>query len=278
MVIVRPNGYRFSDCFLEVADTVAYGLKSLGHDTRVVENDFRPQDAQIIFGSHLLSRKFPLPENSLLYNLEQIAGGNVGGMMELAKTHVVWDYAAPNVQEWKRIGVDAVHVPVGYSPEMTRIDPVDESIDVLFYGSMNGRRMAVISELFRKGLQVRIRVNDAYGSALDSLIARAKVILNLHYYESKIFEIVRVGYALANRKAVVSEKSVDDYPELSGGIECVPYNSLVDACVDLVKNSDKRRTLAKRGFELYSQMKEAEILEAALNDTFRHNRVSQPAH
>jgi hypothetical protein len=58
---------------------------------------------------------------------------------------------------------------------------------------------------------------DVWGPARDELIARAKVVLNLHYYEAAIFEQVRVSYLLNNEALVISESS-----------EFVPYRITID--------------------------------------------------
>jgi len=263
VVVVRPPGYRYSDCFREVSETVAHGLRALGHEVETTENKFRHNTKHIVFGAHLLSGDSTLPPGSILYNLEQVAGGNIGDMPILAGHYAVWDYAKPNCDEWAKRRIQAVHVPIGYSPQMTRIEPSTEDIDVLFYGSMNRRRGAILEQLAKLGLNVYVRF-DAYGAELDALIARAKVILNVHFYESKIFEIVRVGYALANRKAVVSETSVDDYDALKDGIKSVPYLALVDACIELARDDVKRRELAAAGFAAFGTIPETEILKAAL--------------
>ena len=49
-----------------------------------------------------------------------------------------------------------------------------------------------------------------YGRERDKLIARSKIVLNMHHYSSQIFEIVRVFYLLTNRKAVVAECNARD--------------------------------------------------------------------
>lgn len=264
LVIVRPPGYRFSDCFKEVSETVMYGLRALGHEAETTENKFRHNTRHIIFGAHLLSPDSSFPPDTVLYNLEQVEGGNIGNLGIIGGKYTIWDYAKPNCDAWAKKRIQAVHVPIGYVPEMTRIYPVKEDIDVLFYGSMNERRRIVLKQLIESGLNVEIRVNDTYGEDLDYLIARAKVILNVHYYEAKVFEIVRVGYALANKKAVVSEESVDDYPQLLGGLVIRPYDEIVDACVELVNDQINREYLGLNGWRVYSEMKETDILSSAI--------------
>ena len=127
----------------------------------------------------------------------------------------MWDYSLHNIDKWKtywetmNCAYAPVHVPLGYVPELTRIRPAPiQDIDVLFYGSLNDRRSAIIKALCDAGANVHT-VFGVYGKGRDELIARSKVVLNLHFYEQKLFEIVRVSYLLANSKAVVTECSSD---------------------------------------------------------------------
>lgn len=263
IVIVRPPGYRFSDCFREVAETVMYGLRELGYEAEITENTFRPNTKHIIFGAHMVSADSSFPPDSVLYNLEQVDGGNIGNLRILGGKYTIWDYAKPNCDAWAKFRIQAVHVPIGYVPEMTRIPSSEQDIDVLFYGSLNDRRKTVLNELHKSGLNLVVRVNDCYGSELDNLMARAKVILNVHYYESKIFEIVRVGYALANKKCVVSEQSVDEYPTLVNGLCVCDYDDIAGYCISLLKTPSHIDYMAHEGFRAFSATKESDFLERA---------------
>lgn len=268
IVIVRPTGYRYSDCFYLLAETVMYGLRALGHEAEIIENSFKRDTKHIIFGSHLLSADSNLPPESILYNLEQVGVGNTGHLDVLGKRYSIWDYAKPNITRWKDLGIEALHVPFGYSPEMTRIGPLQpdhEDIDVLFYGSLSSRRTDILSQLANRGLKVVARANNAYGSELDAVIARAKVVLAMHYIDTaNIFAISRVGYLLANKKAVVSEESVDDYPELTGGLCTVSYERLADTCQKLACDQGKRSALAAAGFDKFRTLTEVGILYQAI--------------
>ena len=95
---------------------------------------------------------------------------------------------------------------------------------MLFYGSLNSRRQAVLENLRLAGLKV-VHLFGVYGEERDAAIANAKVVLNLHYYEDSIHELVRTSYLLANKKAVVSEAGPGT--EIEDGIReamvAVPY-------------------------------------------------------
>ena len=86
--------------------------------------------------------------------------------------------------------------------------PSPEDIDVLFVGSVNERRLIVLKQLAAQGINVDARFN-LYGAERDAFVARARIILNVHFYDARLFEIVRVSYLLANRKCVVSETGSD---------------------------------------------------------------------
>lgn len=264
VVIIRPKDYQHSDCFKEVATAVTFGIRRMGHECEMAENAFRIGSQHIVFGGHLLG-DVKLPDNSILYNLEQVGGGNIGFMPVLAKRSQVWDYSLKNVKDWKSIGIEAKHVPFCYVPELTKLNgSSDCTTDVLFYGCLNERRQKIISSLKSRGLNVETKFG-CYGVDLLAAMNKAKIILNVHYYESKIFEIVRVGYALANKKAVVSEVSADDgdYAHLRDGIKTVEYDSVVDACSELLTNELERKEISSKGFKAYSAMTEMSVLQSA---------------
>ena len=80
-----------------------------------------------------------------------------------------------------------------------------------------------------KGLTVK-SLFGVYGKERDAWIERSKLVINHHYYQSQIFEVVRVFYLLTNSVAVVGEvndtTSIDHiYKE---GIHPVQYDGLVE--------------------------------------------------
>jgi hypothetical protein len=107
-----------------------------------------------------------------------------------------------------------------------------------------------------------------YGADRDAWIARSKIVLNLHYWDAKIFEIVRVSYLLANRRAVVSERGADWALErdLESGIAFADYDGIVDRCVELLGDERSRRDLAQQGYQVFSARDQAAILDRALAD------------
>ncbi|MDO8300157.1 MAG: hypothetical protein Q7T64_10710, partial [Lacisediminimonas sp.] len=126
-----------------------------------------------------------------------------------------------------------------------------QDIDVLFYGTLANRRRLILDELRARGVNLHVET-DCYGPQRDALIARARIVLNLHAYDAHIFEIVRVSYLLANRKAVVAEVGphTDIDPLFRDAVAAAPYEHLVDTCMRLLANDGQRLALEQRGYEI----------------------------
>lgn len=105
-----------------------------------------------------------------------------------------------------------------------------------------------------------------YGKERDAFIARSKVVINHHYFSSELFEIVRVFYLLANSVAVVAEvnKTTSIDPVYLNGVYATPYEGLVDACVELVRNQDLRTSLQKNAFDTISKLDQSSIIAALI--------------
>lgn len=261
--IIQPRAHKFSHAFDEVVDTLVYGLRALGH-TATFRPNFVLNDAQnIVLGAHMCAPDIELPQGTILYNLEQLETG-FQIPPDLAKRYRIWDYSPCNLGLWHQQGIEAEYVPIGYMPEMTRIVPTVPDIDVLFYGCISPRRKQVLEEL--EALPgIKSQIVSGFGSGRDHVIARSKVILNMHFHDSPgLFEIVRVSYLLSNSKAVVSEHSKDFPLYLTGAMRVAHYRDLATTCRELVEDNDARATLEQEGFKRFARWRESEILRVAL--------------
>lgn len=273
VVLIQPDGYPHVAAFSEVIETVVWGLRSLGAEVTFAVNRLCvPGPTPILFGANLLQPHEVdlLPPETIIYNLEQVSESSPWCTPHyLSALHRcrVWDYSPRNISALARTGIaNLVHVPIGYVPQLTRIQPAAvEDIDVLFYGSINERRSKVITQLRHLGLNAHA-VFGVYGQARDELISRSKLVINVHYYETSIFELVRVSYLLANRKAVVAERraGTEIVPELMGAVKFSSYDQLAAACAELAHDDNARRNLSERGFRIMSHRHEANYLSSAI--------------
>ncbi len=259
--------------FGELAETLVFALRRLGFAADVAYNRFSRSRPLVVFGAHELTadEMARLPASAVIYNLEQIGSGSghVGGhYLDLLRRAHVWDYSRRNVEALARAGIAARLVPVGHVAEMSRIPAGGpQPIDVLFYGAVNARRRAVLDALGHAGLEV-VCLQNYYGRLRDAVVARSKLVLNMHYYEAGIFEIVRVSHLLSNRRAVVAERHPDTEvePDLLDAVAFAPYEGLVEACRALAADGAARERLAETGWRRMAARDAVRILREAVVD------------
>ena len=258
--IIQPQGYIHSLAFLELAELLVFSLRALEHKAILQFNKIDNDAKNILIGFHLLDIKYvsQLPKNSILINAEQFLGGTPWNenILHWIQSFEVWDYSTQNIEFFKAQGIENIkYLELGYQSELSRIEiKAVQDIDVLFYGSINDRRAKVLDALKNSGLNVHT-IFGIYGKDRDDLIARSKLVLNLHYYDSEIFEVVRVFYLLSNSIPVVGEINpstvVSDVYKNS--VLGVPYQELVNTCIRLVKDDQARDLQGRRGFEIIKQ-------------------------
>lgn len=269
--IVSKEGYLHSRCFEEVAIALQSGLRAHGIHAPIVTDPKDRNGVPIILGAQLLSHLPPihLHPKSIIYNLEQVDVGSQWldkNYIQLLKKYRVWDYSQRNIAALAQMGMKKVqHVQIGYAPELTCIPRVEEDIDVLFIGSLNQRRRDILNAIQARGVKVEVGFN-VYGAERDAMLARAKIILNLHFYEAKVFEIVRVSYLLANCKCVISERGGDAALEtpFENGLIFADAANIPQICVETLADTAKRRAIAENGLALFSRMPQARYLESVI--------------
>ncbi|RTL50302.1 MAG: hypothetical protein EKK40_13260 [Bradyrhizobiaceae bacterium] len=271
VTVVSPPNYIHSAVFREVAETIFYGLKALGYDAILTEEGSLPGRRHIVLGANLLVYyPLPLSDDAILYNLEQVENNQTWitpALIDLFKKHVLWDYCDANVKALSNLGIHAAHVlPIGYRKELSRIQKSSvKDIDVLFVGSMNDRRRAVLEAMHLLGLKVA-HVFGQYGAQRDEIIGRSKLLLNLHFYDAKILEVVRISYYLANECAVLSERSAnpEDDKIFEGGLFFSEYSDLAPRARYLCDNPHLLTATAERGFAIMQSRDIESYLRSAI--------------
>lgn len=265
--IVQPENYAHSYALLEVGELLYFSLIEIGFEARLIFNQIEPDVKNILLGCHLLAPSLieEIPKSTVIINTEQIYNDSVEwneNIFQWVANFEVWDYSIRNIQKLNQLGVERVkHFKIGFQKELTRLNNLKvKDIDVLFYGSMNERRKKIIDKLIDNGIKVKT-LFGVYGKERDNWIERSKVVLNHHFYNSHIFEIVRVFYLLTNSIPVVGEvndsTSIDDM--CREGIYQSKYENLVEACIEIVKNHDLREKIQQKAFESISKYPQKEF-------------------
>lgn len=267
--IVSPERYQHHHAFDEIAEGLQSAFVELGGSAPIVRHPSKfAGRAPIVLGANLLSPAdtATLPDDCIIINLEQVTrngGWFSSDYLSILRRFAIFDYSGRNRDALARLGVDHARLfEIGYTRALTRIpQDLEKDIDVLFYGSMNERRERIINSLRALGLKV-VCLFGIYGAERDNAIARSKVVINIHFYDACIFEVIRVSYLLANRVCVISEGDVfdPDIARIRGGLEIVPYERLVETCVELVADPTRREHLAQRGFDMITSFPQSHLL------------------
>ncbi len=258
--LIQPPDYVHSLGLLEVCQLLCLTLESLGSDCSFHVNRIDPDRLNIVVGYHLLAPRDAVQlarAPCVCYQLEQLSRDqgwfSADREAVLRMAPAVWDYSPENVQFLRSRGFPRVaHLPLGYHPRLRRIahrpEP-EKDIDVLFYGSMNARRQAVLDSL-RRRCQVQA-LFGVYGEERDQWISRARVLLNVHFYETKILEQVRLSYLLNNECFVVTEESRPN--PFAAGVVSGGYEELAALCERYLADPASRQQCAARGLRLLEQ-------------------------
>jgi hypothetical protein len=272
---LSPNPQRSHYPFQEVIEALAWGLSQLGYSVGHALHAMDTAATNIVVGCQLmpLEQVRQLPPDTIVYNLEQMRGIPPGGMKDSVKfaaaNFQIWDYSPAHPAVWQTMPLKypVKVLPVAYAPILTRIPrPAQQDIDVFLYGTPGRERLKAFSDLNDAGLTA-VLATGCYGATRDSLIARSKIILNVGVNRpANHFEIVRVGYLLANAKAVVAEKTPDIFvePDMPAACALVPLEKLAATCRRLVDNDVQRIELEKRGFEIFAKRDIRELLKSVL--------------
>ena len=93
------------------------------------------------------------------------------------------------------------------------------------------------------------------------------IVLNIHFYDSKVFEIARISYLLSNGVCVVSESGNDPIEnEFKNSLSLTEYDNIVSTCISLVNDRNSRISIAEIGQKYFSQMRQESFLNNALKN------------
>jgi len=220
--IVSPPNYPHSQCFDEIAIGFNAAFRALGLKADIVRDPSRLGDITIVLGTNLLPGiTVPTDYRLILFNLEQITPQSpwlTAEYLSLLGRYPVWDYSERNISELARVGIQAKFCGIGYMPELGRIASAPEDIDVLFVGSLNERRVAVLKQIAAQGGKVEAKFNVmAVHETASSLAARSSLICtstNRACSRSCAFRICSpTRNASSLKSARTGHSSSNSYPE-----------------------------------------------------------------
>jgi len=253
--------------YMEVIESLQWGFQALGYACTFRLNELDHSCTNIVFGFvAAINTGNTFPPGTILYNMEQYAGFEPASretFAAIADRYQIFDYSQVNVAWWLQFNprYRPYYARVSYAPCLTRIEPrVSEDIDLLFVGALYPTRA---ENLFNCGKVISenaysvMSLTNVWGQQRDEFISRAKVMLNLSNpsIDTKIFEIVRVSYYLANRKAVVCEAKADQVIEsdMKAVLKFGDSRQIPDLCAELLQDRELRSRYSQECFEVFAQ-------------------------
>lgn len=222
IVLVAPEGNEQVKCFKEIIILFKKSIEDCGYPCSFALNKFSHTSFNIIIGGHLLKyEEIPIDIKIILLQFEQLS--NIEGPFNynygkiLKRADIIWDFSKENISFLNDIDIEAQYLSIGYN-EILEIIPKNQNkdIDILFYGSINKRRRDILNDIhFKTGIKPSY-LFGAYNQERNNIISRAKLVVNIHYYDSQIFESVRISFLLNNNIPILSENSkLYPYPKVN---------------------------------------------------------------
>lgn len=275
---IKPPNYVHANSLDDLSGLLFHSINETKYKCIHNHNRLFKDHINIIIGSHLLKEKeieLLAKYNLIIVNTEQLKdcpGEWLRSISSASKNTIVWDYSWENINYIKQINpnITCEFLKLGYNKNMERINfrsSINKENDILFYGSMNERRFNIIKGLEDKGIKVKC-IYGVYGKELDELITNSKYILNIHFYECKILESVRLFYLITNKIPIISEFSSDskDDQNMSEFIEKSSYNDIINKIIYILKQEYKLYLeKADNNFKKFKKLKQSDIMNGLLN-------------
>lgn len=245
----------------------------------VTENTFVEDAINIIWGvgTHyskdysaylLMARKY----NTIFINMEQLGSESTLidiDYLKLISQFKVIDYNMANLNFLRdhydnKLSAEFPFAPA-LLPKQNTLESQFTAYDYAFYGAMNSRREYIINALIGKGIKIKI-INGKYGEELSNELSQCKALLNIHYYQTSIFEIARCLRPVADNIPILSEASnmpvSVDWRE--AGITFYDYNSIESKAQEFLEN-DNLKTLKKISKEFITKPLDTQSISTILN-------------
>ena len=176
-----------------------------------------------------------------------------------------FEISVDSIEELARRGIDAVHFPLGLVPAWDcRQEGRDRDVDVAYLGTADERRIGILARAARDlaGLRTELvlapheqmtaaRPDFLAGRDKWALLARSKVLVNLHRGTKTALEWVRVLEAITNGCAVVTEPSDDLGPlRADEHLLVAEPDDVGRVAAALARDEPRRAALAEAAHEL----------------------------
>jgi|GEM_PF-893490 len=274
--VTEPADNKYSHFLYDICKYLCFGIESAGYDCCILRNRLLPDRVNIIMGSHNLTdpaivEKIKTAGPYILLQSEIITGDSINNwrtqkafmdvylpLMQQAKA--VWTGVATNVDELKKLNVEADLIQMGYHPLMEEVHhKSNKDIDFLFCGSITPHRKGLIEALIARGGKV-VTIFDDAAMYRNDMIARTRVNLAPNQGPGmNHFGGSRILYLLNNRSMVVVESCHDQ----TMYEHCFPWaetDRWADLCLETLHRPDLEQ-ITEEYYERFKKIRMVDFLE-----------------
>jgi len=183
-----------------------YYLCEINIKCNVIEyiENINPNDLNLHIGifNHVLISK--MPKNYIMFNIEPYENLNTDMIQKLSKAKAILYYLDYEIKELNFLKKLRFYYPFPYHKSIENIYNIlcnyNKTIDVLFYGCLNNKRISSINLLKQNNINVYCPnfVKPVYKHERDNLIFSSKIVLIQNYYINDI-DIPRITYLSSNK-------------------------------------------------------------------------------
>ena len=186
-----------------VAELIQQNLKKINVNSSII-NECPQKGFKKVLHFVICPQMFlNLPEVYIAFQMEQTVSSRWFSEKYfeiLANSCAIFDYSLSNVEFMQKHGLDMqqiYYMPIDYLKDYDmKNDTLEKNYDVLFYGDIKNERRKSFINIIREHYSVKV-IADLFGEDLLKEIKKAKVLINIHYYEDALLETTRIYECLS---------------------------------------------------------------------------------
>ncbi|MCX5875943.1 MAG: glycosyltransferase [Deltaproteobacteria bacterium] len=197
-----------------------------------------------------------LPSVYIVFQMEQSVSSRwftADYLRILERSLAILDYSLANIRflqenglSYKQIFWAPISNITGFCPLPTTAPEQagEPEYDVVFYGDSHNPRRAAFLEAIASRFRL-LTVSEVFGEELYRQLRRARVVINIHYYEQALLETTRIFECLSLGLVVVSEEGSDmaDHDQLRPFVTFTPVGDVAAMLTALEQHLQPPRPL-----------------------------------
>jgi len=233
--------------FDDTIESVANLVRLCGAFPVLLRNKIDPEGLNILWGAgthfspslEILLQHCNI-KNTIIFNMEQIGSNSplvTSSYLDFLSNFKVLDYSIHNIHVLRKKYplINAEEFPLIPSPSFCYDSAGvfnEKKYHFAFYGALNERRSKILEKIQSYDIKIK-NITGAYGRNLSYELSECQAVINIHAYETSLFESARALRPVAMGIPIVSEISV--MPQLvdwkCAPIKFVEYNDFTEYCI-----------------------------------------------